>query len=1833
MSDQVKQQVMVEFVGALLPSLEKAFAEVINSVKALGSAHKGVNAEIEKTNKILGKNAKENVRFAEQTEKVEKSQSKFRKTLSELGKDYKKNEAGLTSVASAFGYYARGVTNGNKSIDVARRSTDRYMSALMGTNSVLMASDKAWGSWAKTVKFKTIKDAEANGQIKLTKEGIQLMNAESWKAIGLTREQAKVVQSSALSQDLYSRKLREAKVAGGEYLKSFQTLGKTYGTSTKAVANWSTALEKADKGLSAMRMSTSKVTGISNLMVDSIRKSSVATQILNGNLKVSGGSFKIYNEQGLRSLGITEEQAAKMKMLASTYGAYGSTLQKMRSTNDANLKSFTALTERYGKGDASVKMINKALTETDKIISSKVLVQQNKLNESVAAGTMTRTEADRTLRKYKDSLDKVGIASGIVNTHQANLAYGARQFGAEAAKAAQYGKKYQDALAWGKSEHGGPNAKAYKDFATALAMTEKSIIKTGKAMNDAGKNGDAFVATANRQHLATQVFKGKLDILNGTLGNSSQYLKPMVTQGNNLAGVLDKLGTSMMNVAKYAVGAFAFYGAVGAISSVVTQIASFDQSLKDLQAITTATDYQVELFGETIKDVSRETKFSASEIADGMKNLGQAGFSAAETMVVIGDAAMLATGTLSDMTTVVDLMTTTIRAYHLEATESGRLTDLFANAINRSKLTVDKLRVAFNYLASVADKANISVDDSVTLMGMLANAGVRASTIGTSLRQIIEGLVSPNKKFEDAVRSAGYTVDQFVISELNPLEDVIRRLQKVVPDAAAAFELFGIRGAPAISAITSAGVSGFTTMKESMQEAGSASKMAEIQMEGLANKAKNMKDRFELVSIALGEAGLKAALEVVIDLGRGFATFLEEFLSSAVGKVTVGIVALGGAVAILNLAIKAFLGLSWVKSLSALGAAAAGSAGGVGLLTAAVGGLRIALTSLFMTPMGWAILAAGALVATAAYGKLNKETNSYLKIAEKNKAAIDKEISLADKKKNAANALISVLKDNTKTETQRAVALDRLIGLGVEVEGVIRDEAGAITNLDDVIKKSVPAVKAYVAELDKMNERRRAEQMLGDISAFLKTEDQFSAALVKQRQDADKMKDIDYDPHMSWIIDDSAFEDVGKLVDDLGANTEATGQKVTEQLNSWTSLTKEAYSAKLQMTGMSKEAADEYSKNFDALDSKFFKFWYDQIENVDNFKDKFTEEFQEMIRMLDQAQEKFKNSPETRLKAIQQEAQTSINKLKEGIKDIDAPGKPKNLESYTVQLEKQKEILAGIRAANEKGAKDTMEIAPALGEKSTKDALDAFKASTENANADAQEKIAETVDKMIAFQDLETEAQKIGLDNRLAALELSNAQKIGNEHDTANAILDIKRQQYTLELKAKKEQMALLNAETPGEVEKIMKLRNDIASIEVDMAGITAEKVANVEAKHAEERERAEQNRAFEHNMNLLEIDATYWEDKNLKEQANRTATIAYLDEEIRILEEHKNAKIKKGQEVFDEEEKLRQLSLERKQEILDQETQMKINQKELETDLESAIIGNLEAEGSEFGDYDAQNLALQMKQEQERKQWEEHYKNLLADKTLYGQIMHQLDLKHQRERDALIRAQQAAEYAKKSEFFGELSGMMGEFYEISNQKAVGFFYAQKALAVAEILMNTHAGAAKAYGQFGPFGIPMAALITAMGYAKAGMVMGLTVAQGVKGFADGGEIGGYSPNPRADNVPIMATAGEFMQPVAAVDYYGKGAMEAIRTRAIPRDVLSSYAKSSSKSGGSRFADGGGVEPQASGAEGSKEAQSLNIVNVLDPGMFDQYMSSHSGQKTIMNVLSRNPQVIKNIVKS
>lgn len=70
-------------------------------------------------------------------------------------------------------------------------------------------------------------------------------------------------------------------------------------------------------------------------------------------------------------------------------------------------------------------------------------------------------------------------------------------------------------------------------------------------------------------------------------------------------------------------------------------------------------------------------------------------------------------------------------------------------------------------------------------------------------------------------------------------------------------------------------------------------------------------------------------------------------------------------------------------------------------------------------------------------------------------------------------------------------------------------------------------------------------------------------------------------------------------------------------------------------------------------------------------------------------------------------------------------------------------------------------------------------------------------------------------------------------------------------------------------------------------------------------------------------------------------------------------------------------------------------------------------------------------------------------------------------------------------------------------------------------------------------------------------------------LAPGGQVPGWSPHDKADNIPAMLTAREFVHPVAAVDYYGVNVMEALRRQLIPRQFFTAIG----------LADGGQVDPR------------------------------------------------------
>lgn len=217
------------------------------------------------------------------------------------------------------------------------------------------------------------------------------------------------------------------------------------------------------------------------------------------------------------------------------------------------------------------------------------------------------------------------------------------------------------------------------------------------------------------------------------------------------------------------------------------------------------------------------------------------------------------------------------------------------------------------------------------------------------------------------------------------------------------------------------------------------------------------------------------------------------------------------------------------------------------------------------------------------------------------------------------------------------------------------------------------------------------------------------------------------------------------------------------------------------------------------------------------------------------------------------------------------------------------------------------------------------------------------------------------------------------------------------------------------------------------------------------------------------------------------------------------------------------------------------------------------------------------------------------------------------------------------AETFGGAANALEAAYDLTGKKNKELFIASKAFAIAQAIMKTYESATSAYASLA--GIPYVGPALGAAAAAAAVAAGLANVAQIKGqsLAEGGEVLGKSPNSTADNIPINATAGEFMQPVKSVQYYGKGVMEAIRRQAIPREALSRFSMPGVRYGSSHFAQGGAVTPRSADRAAGGREEGLTINNFLDPAAFSQHMQTTAGQRDVWNVLTNNPYKLKQLV--
>ena len=176
--------------------------------------------------------------------------------------------------------------------------------------------------------------------------------------------------------------------------------------------------------------------------------------------------------------------------------------------------------------------------------------------------------------------------------------------------------------------------------------------------------------------------------------------------------------------------------AAAAFAAMIKVTADFEKALSKLEAISGANEKQMTKLEKKSRELGKTTAYTATQVVGLQVELAKLGFNTNEILNASGGILDLAAGLGVQLSDAATLAGSTIRAFGLNTEDTGRVVDVLAKSASSSALDFSKLTESLKLAAPIAKLYNYTIEDTVSLLGTLANAGIHGSQAGTALRQI-----------------------------------------------------------------------------------------------------------------------------------------------------------------------------------------------------------------------------------------------------------------------------------------------------------------------------------------------------------------------------------------------------------------------------------------------------------------------------------------------------------------------------------------------------------------------------------------------------------------------------------------------------------------------------------------------------------------------------------------------------------------------------------------------------------------------------------------------------------------------------------------------------------------------------------------------------------------------------------------------------------------------------------------------------------------------------------------------------------------------------------------
>lgn len=312
-----------------------------------------------------------------------------------------------------------------------------------------------------------------------------------------------------------------------------------------------------------------------------------------------------------------------------------------------------------------------------------------------------------------------------------------------------------------------------------IRVDNKEAINAVKVQREEQKKLNEQIAATGREARNAEAHAARMAKTTQELSQVQQGLTNSFIKGNLAARAISVAFISIRDSVRFAIG----------------ESAKYELTMARVAAVTGSSKAQTLALSDTVFQLSRNVAASTNEIAGTALELAKLGFSGETLKNVLGGVAQLSSTLGDSLEATGQLVGGVVNAFNLSADEAVKVSDKLFVATGRSATNIEGFKVAFSLASAVAEDAGIKFEEFSAAVAALSNQGIRASTVGTGLRNFIAELSKEGSKAQKALGGS--------IEELGLL-GAIEKLQALKLSPGSLIEIFGKPGSPVASGLTNA---------------------------------------------------------------------------------------------------------------------------------------------------------------------------------------------------------------------------------------------------------------------------------------------------------------------------------------------------------------------------------------------------------------------------------------------------------------------------------------------------------------------------------------------------------------------------------------------------------------------------------------------------------------------------------------------------------------------------------------------------------------------------------------------------------------------------------------------------------------------------------------------------------------------------------------------------------------------------------------------------------------------------------------------------------------------